>query len=34
MNLDLEILNKTNKSNPVICKKSIHHKQLEFMLGT
>ena len=26
MNLDLELLNKTNKSNPEIHKKSIHHK--------
>lgn len=34
MKLDLEILNNTNKSNPEIRKKSIHHNQLELILGT
>lgn len=34
MNLDLEILNNTNKSNLEIHKKSIHHNQLELILGT
>lgn len=34
MNLDLEILNNTNKSNLEIHKKPIHHNQLELILGT